>query len=52
MTADLTAPIGGVSHTTAMSNSEIAIGTWLYLDIATVNGTPDQLVVTLTCRVK
>lgn len=49
VTSDLVATTTGVSHTTAFANDNIAMGSWLYLDISATSGTPGQLVVTLVC---
>ena len=48
--ADLAAGTGGVSSTSP-TNSSLASGSWLWIDISAVAGTPNQLVITLACTV-
>jgi uncharacterized protein YjiK len=50
MTADLAATTTGASQTT-FASSAMDRGSWLWLDISAVSGTPGNLVVTITCRV-
>jgi len=48
LAADQVADITGETAT-AFSNSSLAADNWLWLDIASVGGTPGSLVVTLSC---
>lgn len=49
LAADQTADTDGASDT-SFDNASLASGSWLYVDISAVNGSPSQLVITLTCE--
>lgn len=51
LSSDQVAVTTGASQTGSFNDSSIASGSWLYLDISAVSGSPGQVVVTLTCTV-
>jgi hypothetical protein len=51
MSSDLVADVDGASDLGAFNDSSLAAGNWLWVDISAVDGTPGQIIITLTCTV-
>lgn len=51
LSEDQIADTDGASATGSFNDSSLAEGNWLYVDISAVSGTPEQVVITLTCTI-